>query len=238
LTRRGVFEDVSFTIDAGEILGFSGLVGAGRTEIARTLFGVEPPEGGSVRLHGKDVMIRSARDAIRHGIGYLTEDRKLQGLFLSLSVRANIVSPSINRFITWPGILNDGEMIDYTTDMIKRFNVITPSQEQTVYYLSGGNQQKVLLGMWMGIEPTVLIVDEPTRGVDVGAKQEIYGHIYNLAERGAAVLLISSDLNEILGMSDRICIMRDGRIRKTLNASEATEELVISYALGAGEAVA
>jgi ABC-type sugar transport system ATPase subunit len=123
-------------------------------------------------------------------------------------------------------------------EIVGRFNIITPSIEQTVYHLSGGNQQKVLLGMWMGIWPKVLIVDEPTRGVDVGAKEEIYSHLRELAGRGAAVVLISSDLREILGMSDRICIMRGGRIRKTVNASDTTEELVISYALGAGEATA
>ena len=238
LTRHGVFENVSFTVDAGEIVGFAGMVGAGRTEVARALFGLEKPDSGRISLHGEEVRIRTARDAIGHGIGYLTEDRKLQGLFLSLSIEANLVSPSLDRFTTGPGIMTDRGIRSYANDMIKRYNIATPSSRQEVYNLSGGNQQKVLLGMWIGVNPGVLIADEPTRGVDVGAKEEIYGHIYKLAAQGAAVMLISSDLNEILGMSDRIYVMREGRIVKMFEAQDATEELIIAYALGAGEAVA
>ena len=238
LTRHGVFEDVSFTVDAGEIVGFAGLVGAGRTEVARAVFGLEKPDSGRISLHGEEARIRTVRDAIGYGIGYLTEDRKLQGLFLSLSIEANLVSPSLGRFTTGPGIMTDHGIRSYANDMIKRYNIATPSSRQEVYNLSGGNQQKVLLGMWIGVNPGVLIVDEPTRGVDVGAKEEIYGHIYRLAARGAAVMLISSDLNEILGMSDRIYVMREGRIVKMFDAQDATEELIIACALGAGEAVA
>lgn len=238
LTRHGVFEDVSFTVDAGEIVGFAGMVGAGRTEVARAVFGLEKPDSGRISLHGEEVRIRTVRDAIGHGIGYLTEDRKLEGLFLSLSIEANLVSPSLGRFTTGRGILTDRGIRSYANDMIKRYNIATPSSRREVYNLSGGNQQKVLLGMWIGVNPGVLIVDEPTRGVDVGAKEEIYGHIYRMAARGAAVMLISSDLIEILGMSDRIYVMREGRIVKMLEAQDATEELIIAYALGAGEAVA
>jgi ABC-type sugar transport system ATPase subunit len=191
-----------------------------------------------VRLDGAPVRIRSAGEAIRHGIGYLTEDRKVQGLCLSLSIRENLIGPSLGRFASEPGILDDGAMRRFARGMVARFNIVTPSIEQTVYHLSGGNQQKVLLGMWMGIDPRVLIVDEPTRGVDVGAKEEIYAHIRELAAHGAAVMLISSDLKEILGLSDRICVMREGRIRTVFTASEATEESIISHALGAGEATA
>lgn len=238
LGGSGGFDDVSFTIHAGEILGFAGLVGAGRTELARALFGLEPPERGTIRLNGVASRIRSAGDAIRHGIGYLTEDRKVQGLCLSLTIRENLIGPSLKRFTSRLGFLDDGAARRYARDMTSRFNIIAPSVEQTVYHLSGGNQQKVLLGMWMGINPRVLIVDEPTRGVDVGAKEEIYAHIRELAAKGAAVMLISSDLKEILGLSDRICVMREGRIRKVFTISEATEESIISHALGAGEASA
>ena len=237
LSLPPLFDDVSFSIGAGEIVGFAGLVGAGRTEVARAIFGLDRPSGGTIRLNGREVSIRSVRDALSQGIGYLTEDRKLQGLFLSLSVESNLVSPSLDRFTSGLGLVRDSEIRNYTGDMIRRFNIMTPSSSQLVHTLSGGNQQKVLLGMWMGIEPKVLIVDEPTRGVDVGAKQEIYSHIFSLARRGAAVMLISSDLNEILGMSDRIYVMRDGRIVKMIDAAEATEELVISYALGAPRCV-
>ncbi len=235
LGRSGGFEDVSFTIHAGEILGFAGLVGAGRTEVARSLFGLEPPERGTVRLDGAAVRIRSTGDAIRHGIGYLTEDRKVQGLCLSLTIRENVIGPSLGRFTSRLGLLRDGAVKRYAREITERFNIITPSIEQSVYQLSGGNQQKVLLGMWMGINPRVLMVDEPTRGVDVGAKEEIYAHIRELASKGVAVMLVSSDLKEILGLSDRICVMREGRIRKVFKASEATEESIISHALGAGE---
>lgn len=250
LSRRNEFEDVSFAVHAGEILGFAGLVGAGRTELARTLFGLAKADRGTVKLDGKPVSIRSPKDAIRLGIGYLTDDRKLQGLCLSLSVRENFIGPSLcpacarsrgdptRRFTSPIGLLDDKRISRFVREMVGRFNITTPSIEQTVYHLSGGNQQKVLLGMWMGIEPKVLIADEPTRGVDVGAKEEIYAHLRELAGRGSAVMLISSDLREILGMSARICVMRGGRIRKVVNASEASEELVISHALGAGEATA
>ncbi|MBN1293531.1 MAG: sugar ABC transporter ATP-binding protein [Candidatus Latescibacteria bacterium] len=238
LYQHNVYEDISFTVNAGEIVGFAGLVGAGRTEIARSIFGLEKPDRGKIRLNGSDISIRSVQDAIAHGIGYLSEDRKLQGLFLGLSVKANLVSPSLKRFTSGAGLVNDCGIYEFAENMVDNYNIVTPSIDQTVYNLSGGNQQKVLLGMWMGTEPTLLIVDEPTKGVDVGAKEEIYNHIFRHAEKGAAVLLISSDLNEILGMSDRICVVRGGRIQKILSSKEATEELIISYALGAGEAVA
>jgi len=238
LTRYGEFEDVTFTVNAGEVLGFAGLVGAGRTEVARALFGLTKPDAGTVRIDGKEVAVRSVRDAVQNGVGYLTEDRKLHGLFLSLSVEMNLVSPSLERFASPLGIMNDRGAADYSRLLVERYNIATPSLEQVVFNLSGGNQQKVLLGMWMGLNPRIFIVDEPTKGIDIGAKQEIYHHIGELAAGGAAVILISSDLNEILGMSDRICVMRNGRIRKTIDRSEASEELIISYALGAGGAVA
>jgi ABC-type sugar transport system ATPase subunit len=237
-SRRGAFGDISFTLHAGEILGFAGLVGAGRTEVARAVFGLEPADRGTVRLNGEAVSIRTPRDAISRGIGYLTEDRKNQGLCLTLSIRENLIGPSLERFTSAAGFLRDSRIVRYAREMAERFNIVTPSVQHEVYSLSGGNQQKVLLGMWMGIDPVVLIADEPTRGVDVGAKEEIYSHLRALAGQGAAIMLISSDLKEILGMSDRICVMRGGRIEATIPALDATEEQIISHALGAGEALA
>jgi len=237
LSRRNEFSNVSFRIDAGEIVGFAGLVGAGRTELACALFGITKYDTGIVRIDGEAVTIRSVRDAIRHGMGYLAEDRKLRGLFLSLTIRDNLAGPSLDRFAGGADILSDRRIDDYADNIRRRFNIVAPDVNQTVFNLSGGNQQKVLLGMWMGLEPKVFIVDEPTKGVDVGAKEEIYGHLRRLAHGGAAVMLISSDLNEILGLSDRICVMRQGRIAATFQREEASEELIISHALGAGEAV-
>jgi len=237
LTRNGEFEDISFTVHKGEILGFSGLVGAGRTDVARAIFGINKPDAGSVKVHGMEIAQHSVQEIIKRGVGYLTEDRKLHGLFLTLPIRENLVSSSLQRFTSKLGIINNDRISRYAQDLSKRFNIITPSIQQIVFNLSGGNQQKLLLGMWMGTNPSVLIADEPTRGVDVGAKEEIYTHIYELAARGTAIVLISSDLNEILGMSDRICIMKEGRLQAILDAGEATEELIMSYALGAGEAI-
>jgi len=234
-TRKGAFEDVSFTVNAGEILGFAGLVGAGRTETGRAVFGVDATDSGTIRLNNREIRISSAREAIANGIGYLTEDRKLQGLCLDLSIRMNLAGPSLGNF-SKAGIMLDGDINSFASNIADRFNIVSPSLDQVVYNLSGGNQQKVLLGMWMGIQPRVLIVDEPTRGVDVGAKEEIYHHIYDLASRGAAIVLISSDLNEILGMSDRICVMRGGKIQTVMDRADATEENIIAHALGAGEA--
>ncbi|MFC1692706.1 sugar ABC transporter ATP-binding protein [Candidatus Latescibacterota bacterium] len=237
LNRFGEFEDVSFTIRAGEIVGFAGLVGAGRTNIARTIFGIQKADSGVIRIYGERVNIRSVRDAIKYGIGYLTEDRKLQGLYLSLSIRENLVSPSLGRFTSKAGIISDNRINRFAKEMVGRYTIVSPTLEHVVFNLSGGNQQKVLLGMWMGINPAILIVDEPTKGIDVGAKQEIYAHINELAASGAAIMLISSDLNEILGMSDRICVMKDGHIQKIIRADDASEEMIIYHALGAGEAV-
>ncbi len=237
LTRAGEFTDCSFAVRAGEIVGFAGLVGAGRTELARTVFGASKPDAGTVKLLGDPVPPGSVHRAIRRGIAYITEDRKQHGLFLSLSLLRNLASPSLRRFTSRLGLLDDYRIGRYARDLIVRFTVAAASPEQAVYSLSGGNQQKVLLGSWVGTDPALLIVDEPTRGVDVGAKQEIYRHIRALAGKGTAVMLISSDLNEILGMSDRVIVMRQGRIAAEFSAGEATEERIIARALGAGEIV-
>lgn len=237
LSRSGEFDNITFHANAGEIVGFAGLVGAGRTEMARTLFGLSRADSGSIAIDGVAISVKTVKDAVKNGICYLTEDRKQQGLFIRLSIRDNLAGPSLSRFVAGADILSDKRIDSYAGEIGEQFNIVAPSPESIVFNLSGGNQQKVLLGMWMGLNPKVFIADEPTRGVDVGAKEEIYAHIRRLAGQGAAIVLISSDLNEILGLSDRIYIMRQGRIVQELTSDEASEELVISYALGAGEAV-
>jgi ABC-type sugar transport system ATPase subunit len=230
------FRDVSLSLRRGEILGVAGLVGAGRTELGRALFGVEPLAAGEIELDGKPLRVRSPAEAIRNGIAYLTEDRKEQGLFLNKTVRDNCVAPSLGCFTGRLGWLNEKEIDTFATDCRLRFNIVTPSIRRRVRTLSGGNQQKVLLAMWMGIRPSVLIVDEPTRGVDVGARSEIYALLRGLAAEGVGILLISSDLLEVLGLSDRILVMRQGRLAGEFARDRATEENVIACAAGVGAA--
>jgi len=233
-TRGNDLREITFHIREGEIVGLAGLVGAGRTELARAIFGVEPPDSGEVTVDGKTCRIRSPRQAIREGIAYLTEDRKLHGLCLSLAVSDNLVSPNLKRFVSRAGMLSDRRILSFAETCRERFRIITPSVTQRVMNLSGGNQQKVLLSMWLGINPKVLIADEPTRGVDVATKSEIYHHLRKLAGQGTAVLLISSDLQEILKVSDRVLVMREGSIVGEIPANDATEEHILSYAIGAG----
>ena len=234
-SRGKAFGDVSFTLRRGEILGIAGLVGAGRTELGRGIFGVEPLESGRIELEDQTLAIRSPRQAIGRGIGYLTEDRKLQGLFLRMTVRDNCVAASLDRFAGRADLMTDRAVDRFAEDCRREFNIITPSIRQKVGNLSGGNQQKVLLAAWMGIRPRVLIVDEPTRGVDVGARSEIYASLRRLAADGVGIIMISSDLLEILGLSDRILVMRSGRLAGEFSASEATEEKIIACAAGVAE---
>lgn len=226
------FQDVSFSLRKGEILGLAGLVGAGRTELGRALFGVEPLERGRILLDGLPIRIRSTGEAIRMGIGYLTEDRKDQGLFLGMDVRANCIAPGLRRFANRLGWMNEGMINRYAEENCLRFNIITPGIAQPVRNLSGGNQQKVLLSMWIGMQPKVLIADEPTRGVDVGARSEIYRLLRDLASTGVGIVLISSDLMEILGLSDRILVMRQGRVAAQFSREQATEGKIIACAAG------
>jgi ABC-type sugar transport system ATPase subunit len=231
-SRGKAFRDVSFALGRGEILGIAGLVGAGRTELARGIFGAEPLERGRIELEGEPLDIRSPRDAIRRGIGYLTEDRKIEGLFLRMAVRDNCVAASLRNFSNRFDWIRDAEVTRAAETCCQSFNIVTPGVRQKVHNLSGGNQQKVLLAMWMGIGPDVLIVDEPTRGVDVGARSEIYAALRKLAARGVGIVMISSDLLEILGLSDRILVMRNGRLAGHFAAEEATEEKIIACAAG------
>jgi len=234
-SRGKAFRDVNFALCRGEILGIAGLVGAGRTELGRGIFGVEPFASGRIELQGQPLSIRSPRQAIRRGIGYLTEDRKSQGLFLRMTVRDNCVAASLDRFAGRMDWMSDRAINRFAEDCRREFNILTPGIRQKVGNLSGGNQQKVLLAMWMGIRPRVLIVDEPTRGVDVGARSEIYASLRRLAAEGVGIIMISSDLLEILGLSDRILVMRTGRVAGEFPAAEATEEKIIACAAGVAE---
>jgi ABC-type sugar transport system ATPase subunit len=222
---------VSLSARAGEIVGLAGLVGSGRTELGRAIFGAPPFEDGRVFIAGREVRIRNPAEAIRQRVAYMTEDRKEQGLFLKMSLRENCVAPSLDCFVGPGGFLREREITRRARVSQALFGITAPSVQQ-VRNLSGGNQQKVLLAMWIGVQPLVLVVDEPTRGVDVGAKGEIYHLLRESAARGIAILLISSDLTEVLGMSDRILVMREGRIEGELSRTEATEERIIAYAAG------
>jgi len=229
------FREVSLSLRRGEILGLAGLVGAGRTELARGLVGIEPMAAGTVRLDGETLHLGSPGEAIRHRVAYLTEDRKDQGLFLRMTVRDNCVAASLRAFAGALGFMDEGRADARAEESRRKFNIITPGIRQQVRNLSGGNQQKVLLAMWMGIRPRVLIVDEPTRGVDVGARSEIYALLRELAATGVGIVMISSDLLEVLGLSDRILVMRGGRIAGEYSRAQANEEKVIACASGVGE---
>lgn len=226
-----LFKDVSFKLKRGEILGFSGLAGAGRTEVFRALFGKDPLDSGEVIFNGQKVRIRRPDDAIRIGIGYMPEDRKEQGLFLNMSIAQNMVSACINRFSSFISI-NTPKINRVVEEYKEKLNIMTPSIEQKVVNLSGGNQQKVLLAKWMIVHPEVLIVDEPTRGVDVGAKSEIYALLREMANNGMSIIFISSELPEVLALSDRMYVMYEGRITGEVNGKEASEEGLMAYASG------
>lgn len=225
-------EKLSFSIRSGEIVGVAGLVGAGRTEMLRALFGVEPPLAGTIRVDGQTVQIRSPQDAIRHGIALVPEDRKLQGIVLEMIVRENIGLAGLRRHRRGPGFLNGQREFNDTTRMIERLRIRTPGQKQVAQYLSGGNQQKVVLGKWLALEPGILLLDEPTRGIDIGAKHEIYQLMEELAAGGAAILFVSSEMEEILGMSDRTLVMHEGRIAGELKRADLSEEAVMQLATG------
>ncbi len=229
--RRGKeIDNVSFSLRKGEILGFAGLIGAGRTEVARAIFGADPVEGGQIYINGKRVHIKNPVDAVRHGIAYLPEDRKLQGLMLNLDVGVNIVLPSIREFLRFKTFVRERTIKESCNSFVDRLHIRTPGLTQKVKFLSGGNQQKVIIARWLMKNCDILIFDEPTRGIDVGAKNEVYRILNQLAQEGKAVIMISSELPEILRMSHRIIVMCEGRITGELDAKEATEELIMKYA--------
>ena len=231
LSRGHAVRDVSFSVRRGEILALTGLIGAGRTETARLIFGADPRDGGEVRLDGRVLDIRSPREAIRAGIGLLTEDRKLQGLVLRHSVLENFGLPNLDRF-SHQGLLNLGrERAEFST-YIRRLGIRVPGQEERVGNLSGGNQQKVVLAKWLARNCEVLIFDEPTRGIDVGAKYEIYLLMNELAAAGKALIMISSELPEVLGMADRILVLRQGRVAGEIaDVRLATQEQILHLAV-------
>lgn len=227
------FNEVSFYVKKGEILSFAGLAGAGRTEVFRAVFGADPKISGEVYVEGKKVEIKNCMDAIKAGIGYLPEDRKEQGLFLEMAISQNIASASLKSF--QKGIeMDDRKVVEVAEEYRKKLGIVTPGIKQKVINLSGGNQQKVVLAKWLLVKPRILIVDEPTRGVDVGAKSEIYTILRKLTEEGTTVIVISSDLPEVLSISDRIYTMWNGRITGELMGCEATEEAIMHKASGIG----
>lgn len=225
------FSNVSFKVFKGEIFGFAGLTGAGRTEMFTALFGVPPVRSGQIWIEGRPVEIRSPGDAMRHGIGYLSEDRKQIGLFLEMRVKHNTIAATIDQ-VSGRLFLNNARMTSTAQTMIQRMRTKVNSIEDKIFSLSGGNQQKVLLARWLLVRPKILIVDEPTRGIDVGAKQEVYQILRELAQEGIAVIMISSELPEILGMSDRIAAMYQGQVMTILEGDERTEELLAPAIVG------
>ncbi len=232
LHREGVFADISFEVHAGEVLGFAGLVGAHRTDVGLALFGVAPADRGTVELDGHPISIRSPRDATRLGIAYSTEDRRQLGLVLPFSIAANISLPSLQRYSTGLGLVLRGPERETAERFRERLRIRAPSVETPAAALSGGNQQKVVLSKWLETKPRLLVLDEPTRGIDVGAKVEVHQLIDELAKEGMAIILISSDLPEVLAMSDRILVMREGRQVAIVPHAEATQERVLAAAMG------
>ncbi len=229
LHTRDLVRDVSFTLHRGEILGFAGLMGAGRTEVARAVVGADPATG-TVRVNGREVSIRNPADAVAHGIGYLSEDRKRYGLLLDQSVRNNIALSSLRSFTNPLGLIRERGIAAQAREKVDALRIKTPSVNQIARNLSGGNQQKVILARWLARDCDVLIVDEPTRGIDVGAKDEIYALLNELADQGTSVIVISSELPEVIRLSDRIAVMCEGRITGVLEAGEATQERIMELA--------
>ncbi|UTW14502.1 sugar ABC transporter ATP-binding protein [Marinobacterium rhizophilum] len=224
LNRGRDIRDVSFSVRKGEILGFAGLMGAGRTEVARAIFGADPLDSGEVRVHGKVCRIRSPHDAVLAGIGYLSEDRKHFGLATGMDVRANIAMASLNAFVSTAGVLNEKAMEKVALGYISQLGIRTPSDRQEVRFLSGGNQQKVVIAKWLLRDCDILIFDEPTRGIDIGAKSEIYKLLEDLAGQGRAIIVISSELPEVMRLSHRIAVMCEGRLTGILPGGAGTSQ--------------
>jgi ribose transport system ATP-binding protein len=230
LTRGRMVRDVSFVLHKGEILGVAGLVGAGRTEVVRAIFGADRPESGEIHVHGRRVDIRSPADAVKLGIAYLSEDRKRYGLALGMTVETNIVLASLNRFMSSFGRIDTGRTRTVAEQRVKDLGIKTPSVRQRTRNLSGGTQQKVVIAKWLTADTDILIFDEPTRGIDVGAKSEIYHLLNELARDGKSIIMISSELPEILRMSHRVIVMCEGRLTGELDGASATQEQIMTLA--------
>lgn len=231
LTRKGTFHDVSFSVRAGEVLGVSGLMGAGRTEIMQAIFGNLSYERGTIEIDGKEVKISNPRQAMEHGIGFITEDRKTEGLMLDKSIRENISLCNLGRISKSFVVSKEAEK-DMVEEAIKELHIKCFGPFHECNNLSGGNQQKVVLAKWILTNPKILILDEPTRGVDIGAKKEIYSIINKLAAQGVAIIMVSSELPEVLGMSDNIMVVREGEVRGIISYEEANQERVMTLATG------
>lgn len=231
LSRSGEFKDVSFEVHAGEVLGFAGLIGAGRTEVVETVFGLQRADGGEIYVEGERVSIRLPGDAIRYGLALVSEDRKNVGLNLVGSVKENITMANLEKYCKF-GVISSGSEKRACDDLIEMLSVKTHSRDTLVNALSGGNQQKVILARWMSTRPKILILDEPTKGIDVGAKAEIYRLIDEFAAEGGCVIMVSSEMPEILGMSDRIAVMHEGDLVAVFDRGEATQEKLLTAAAG------
>ncbi|HQZ96155.1 MAG TPA: sugar ABC transporter ATP-binding protein [Pyrinomonadaceae bacterium] len=230
-TRRYPNNAISFEVRKGEILGFAGLVGAGRSDAAQAIFGVDVPVSGTVHIDDKVIRISSANDAIRNGIFLIPEDRRNSGLILDIPIRENITLPALSRYSS-SGLVSKAAETTKAKEMCERLNVKAPSVESKAANLSGGNQQKVVLAKWLSLEPKLLIFDEPTRGIDVGAKSEIYQLMRDLAKSGVAIVMISSDMEEVIGESDRVAVMHEGSITGILDREDASEEAIMRLAVG------
>ena len=231
LSTRKLLKDVSFDLKRGEILGFAGLMGAGRTEVALALIGKDPITAGKITISGKEVKIHSPADAVRNGIGYLSEDRKRFGLLLIQDVNFNIALPSIKKLFTNKlGFIKTSLTRSTSEDSVQQLSIRTPSVKQTTKNLSGGNQQKVVIAKWLTRECDILIFDEPTRGIDVGAKDEVYKLLHALAAQGKSIIMISSELPEVLRLSNRIVVMCEGRVTGIVKNSDADQNVLMQYA--------
>jgi ribose transport system ATP-binding protein len=231
LSNRFV-NDVSFQLRKGEILGVAGLVGAGRTELARTIYGVYQPESGEILVNGSAVSIRSPRDALKNGIAYLSEDRKENGIVLGMDLVENVTLASLNNYVGKIGNIDKSRERESTDRYIKSMSIKAAGRNQLLQFLSGGNQQKVALAKNLDTNPGILLLDEPTRGVDVGAKKEIYELINKYKQEGMSILMVSSEIPEILGISDRVMIMHEGRVSGIIDIAEADQEKIMTYAVG------
>lgn len=230
-TQPGVFQDISFNLRKGEILGVAGLMGAGRTEIMRAIFGVDPHESGKLYFEGKEIHIKNPGDAIRQGFGFITENRKTEGLILDFSIERNIALPSEER-LAKSHVINDKNEFDFSSGLSKRLGVKAQDINLPASTLSGGNQQKVVIAKWVGMHPKLLILDEPTRGIDIGAKKDIYDLMNELTAQGVSIIMVSSELPEVIGMSDRILVVHEGRAAGIVEHKDATQTRIMTLATG------